>query len=95
MGAVAAAQAVVELGHDAAPDRGAELAERAGPLRDRHAEQRLARLAQLGPLRNEPQPIEVHVGAAEDGRQAGVSRAGPLHPGAQAGDRERAGRLHD
>ena len=64
---LAAAQPVVELGDHAPADRRAELAEGAGPLRDRHAEQRLARLAELGALGDEAQAIEVHVGAAQHG----------------------------
>ena len=63
-----------------AAERGAELAERAGPLRDGHGEQRLARLAELGALGDEAQPIEVHVGAAQHRRQPLPGRA----PGARA-----------
>ena len=59
------AQAVVELRDDAAADGAAELAKRARPLGDRHGEQRFARFAELGPLGDEAQTIEVHVGAAQ------------------------------
>ena len=95
MGFIAAAQAVVELGHDASADRLAELTEGARTLRDRDAEDGLARFAELGAFRDEAEPIEVHVRAAQDGRQRRALRAGPLDPLPQAGDPQRAGRLHD
>jgi len=76
VGLVPAAEAVVEFGDDAASDRRAEFAEGAGPLGNRDAEQRLVRLAELRPLGDEAQPIEVHVGAAQDGREP---RARRLH----------------
>ena len=62
---LAPAQPVVELGHDAAADRRAELAERAGPLGNGDGEQRFARFAELGALGDEAQAIEVHVRAAQ------------------------------
>ena len=91
---LAAVQAVVELGDDALAERDAEVAIGAGPLRDRHREQRLALLAELGALGDEAQPIEVHVGAAEDRDQVLVVAPVGGHPALEAGQRERAGRLH-
>ena len=92
---VAAAETVVEFGDDAPAERGAELAERAGPLGNRHGQQRLASFAELGTLGDEAQPIEVHVRAAQHRRQPlPLHRAG-LDPRLQARQRERAGRLHD
>ena len=57
--------AVVELGDVAARRQAAEVLEAAGPLRDRGREDRLAGLAELGPLGDEAEPVEVHVRAAE------------------------------
>ena len=93
--AVAAAQPVVELGHDAPADGRAELAERAGPLGNGDAEERLARLADFGALGDEAQPIEVHVRAAQHRHEPRVPGARALHPRPQAGHGQRAGRLHD
>ncbi len=59
--------AVVELGDRARADQLAEALERAALLGDRHREQRLALLAELGALGDEAQAVEVHVGAAGDG----------------------------
>jgi len=86
VGLVPAAEAVVEFGDDAASDRRAEFAEGAGALGNRDAEQRLVRLAELRPLGDEAQPIEVHVGAAQDGREPRARRAGALEPRAQRRD---------
>ena len=61
----AAVQPIVELGDHAAAERRAELAERAGPLGNRHREDRFARFAQLGAFGDEAQAIEVHVRAAQ------------------------------
>ena len=66
---------------------GAELAERARPLGDRDAEQRLARFADLGALGDEAQAIEVHVRAAQHRDQPLAADAGALDPRPQAGDR--------
>ena len=76
------------------PDHGAELAEGPGPLRDRDPEERLAGLAQLGPLGHEPEAVEVHVGAAQDGGEAQAAHVARAGPGLEARDRERARRLH-
>ena len=62
--------AVVEFGDVALAEQRAELAEAAGPLGNRHREDRLARLAQLGALGDEAQPVEVHVRAAGDRRRS-------------------------
>src|SRR3954468_21530171 len=56
VGAVAAAQPVIELGHDATPNRLAELAKCARALRDRDTENRLACLAELRAFRDEAEP---------------------------------------
>jgi hypothetical protein len=90
-----AAQAVVEFRDHAAADGGTELAKRAGSLRDGDAEQRLARVADLGSLRDEAEAIEVHVCPAEDDSQPRARRARARHPRAQASDRQRAGGLQD
>src|SRR6266540_3635905 len=87
--------AVVELGHLALAEQRAELAEAAGPLGDRHREDRLALLADLGALGDEAQPVEVHVRAACDRRVRAPARAMALDPCLDAGDRERARRLED
>ena len=93
---LAAAQPVVELGDDARAERGAELAEGAGTLRDRDGEQRLASFAELRALGDETQAIEVHVGAAQRRRRAAArARCARLDVRLQAGERQRAGRLHD
>ena len=90
----AAAQPVVELGDDAAAEQRAEGPKGAGLLGNRDAEERFARFAKLGALGHEPQPIEIHVRAAQHRDQLLIGRAGARRPGAQARDRERAGRLH-
>jgi hypothetical protein len=91
---VASRQAIVELGDGAPPDRRAELAERARPLRDGHRKQRLTRLAHFRPLGHEPQPIEVDVGAAQHRDQRLIARALPLDPGLETCGGQRTGRLH-
>ncbi len=95
MRAVPSAQPVIELGDDAASDRGAELAERAGPLGNRDAEDRFSRLADLRAFGHEPQTIEVHVGAAQDRHERLIRDAGALDPRPQPRDGERSGRFHD
>ena len=90
---IAATEAIVELGDDAAADRGAELAERARPLRDRHREHRLSGLPEIRPFGHEPQPVEVHVGAAEDGDETLACHPLALDVGPQPRDRQRPGRL--
>ena len=87
--------AVVEFGDRALAEKPAERAEAARPLRNRHREDRLAPLAQLGALGDEAQPVEVHVGAAGDRDERAVLRAMALDPCLDAGDRQRAGRLED
>ena len=89
-----AAEAIVELGHDALADRGAELAKRAGPLGNRDAQQGLAGFTDLGALGDEAQPIEIHVGAAQDRHEVAPRDSGARDPGAEARDRQRARRLH-
>ncbi len=59
--------AVVELGDGARADQLAEAPEAAALLGNGHREQRLALLADLGPLGDEAQAVEVHVRAAGDG----------------------------
>ena len=68
------AEAVVELGDVAAPEQAAELLEAAGPLGDRGREHRLARLAEVGALGDEAEPVEVHVRAAEHGDEVPALR---------------------
>ena len=87
--------AVVELGDRALAEQRAELAEAAGPLRDRDGEDRLALLAQLGALGDEAQAVEVHVGAAGDRDERAVRDPMALAPRLDARDRERARRLED
>ncbi len=90
----AVGDAVVELGHAPIADQLAEPLEAAAPLGDGHGEDRLALLAHLGPLGDEPQPIEVHVRAAGHHGDRPVERRarrvglGPRHA-------ERARRLED
>ena len=87
--------AVVELGHRARADHFAEAPEAAALLGDRHREQGLALLADLGALGDEAQAIEVHVGAAGD-RDVGLAvRRVRVHVLLDGGDAERAGRLED
>ncbi len=52
--------------------------ERAALLGNRHREQRLALLAELGPLGDEAQAVEVHVGAAGDGHEGLALDLAPL-----------------
>src|SRR5262245_5348242 len=92
---VPAAQAVVEFGHDPSSDRGAEGAERPGTLRDGDPEERFAGVANLGALGDEPQPVEIHVSAAQHRCQPRAADFLPLDPGAKPRDRQRAGGLHD
>src|SRR5690606_14776083 len=88
--------AVVELGDAARSERLAEAQELALPFRDLDRDQRLAVLAELGPLGDVHQPIEVHVRAARD-RDVVLALTAllALQPALQARDGERAGRLHD
>ena len=87
--------AVVELGHRARADQLAEAPEAAALLGNRHREQGLALLADLGALGDEAQAIEVHVGAAGD-RDVGLAApAVRVHVLLDRGDAERAGRLED
>ncbi len=89
------AQPVVELSHDAAAKGRAELAERTRAFRDGHREQSLACFADLGTLSDEPQPIEIDVGAAQHRHKRLVANSFTRNPGLQARDREGAGWLHD
>ncbi len=89
------AVAVVELGDVAAPEQAAERLEAAGPLRDRRREDRLARLAEIGALGDEAQPVEVHVRAAEHGDEIPAGRPLALDPLLRSGDAERGRRLDD
>jgi hypothetical protein len=69
--------AVVELGHRARADQLAQAPEAAALLGIGHREQRLALLADLGPLGDEAEAIEVHVRAAGDGDVGLAWRRGP------------------
>ena len=100
MGLLRVADAVVELGHVARcarqlADQFAEAAEAAALLGDRDGEQRFALLADLGALGHEAQPVEVHVGAAQDGGVGLAARAVLFDVLLDRGHRERAGRLDD
>ena len=74
-----------------------------GPLGDRDRQQRLASFAELGALGDEPQPIEVHVGAAEHRGEplpahAAASRRSDFSPAsasAPAGSDDRARVVED
>src|SRR6202163_195909 len=79
---------IIELGDIALAEERAELAEAARPLRDRHRENRLALLPQLGLLRNESQAGEIHVRTTSDRNPGPVAEAGALAPELQAGDRQ-------
>ena len=79
--------AIVELGDRSLAEEPAELAEAARSLGNRHRENRLALLAQLGALGDEAQPVEVHVGAAGDRDVRAVLRPVPRDPRLDAGDR--------
>src|SRR5580765_6601425 len=82
--------AVVELGHCARADQFAKAPEAAALLGDRHREQCLALLADLGALGDEAQAVEVHVGAAGD-RDEGLALAAlRLHVLLDRRDAERA-----
>src|SRR6266446_10337328 len=85
MRALAPAEPVVELRDDATPNRGAEFAERPWPLGDRYREQRLARLAELGPFGDEAQTIEIHVCTAQDHDERLIVDAGAADPGLEPG----------
>ena len=87
--------AVVELGDVAAPEQAAELLEAAGSLRDRRREDGLAGLAEIGPLRDEAEPVEVHVRATEHGDEVPAADALLLDVALRAGDAERRRRLDD
>ena len=64
-------------------------------LGDGHRQQRLALLADLGPLGDMAQPVEVQVGAAVDRDEAAVLELAPLGILLQAGEADGAGRLGD
>ena len=87
--------AVVELGHRARADQLAEALEAAALLGDRHREQRLALLADLGALGDEAQPVEVHVGAAGDGHEGLALELVRLDVLLDRRHAQRAGRLED
>ena len=89
------AVAVVELGDVAPPEQAAELLEAARPLRDRGREDRLAGLAEIGPFRDEAEPVEVHVRPAQHGHEALPAATGLLDVALGAGDPERRRRLDD
>ncbi len=89
------AEAVVELGDVAPPEQAAELLEATGPLGDRGREDGLARLAEIGALRHEAEPVEVHVRPAEHRDEVSPADLLLLDPPLRAGDPERSGRLHD
>ena len=87
--------AVIELGDVAGAEQGAELPEAARLLGNRDGQNGLALLAQFGAFGNEPQAVEVHVGAARHGDQRPVFRLAALDPGLGASDRQSPGRLED
>jgi hypothetical protein len=64
-----------------------------GSLGDGHRQQGLALLADLGALGHVAQAVEIDVGAAVDGHQAGIADAGALHVFLDAGDGQRPGRF--
>ena len=76
-------------------DHPTEGEEAARPLRDLDRQQGLAPLAQLGPLRDMAQAIEVDVGAALDRDQMLAADAPGLDIPLEARHRERTGRLGD
>ena len=76
VGLVRVPHAVVELGDHAPVDELAKLAEAAGPLGDSDREDRLAFFTDLGALGDVAQPVEIHIGAADDGGEG--STLGPL-----------------
>ena len=87
--------AVIELRDTALAQQRAELAEAARALRNRHREDRLARLAQFGALGDEAQAVEIHVRAAGDGDERPVTHAVRLAPALDARDGQRARGLED
>ncbi len=95
MGLVAAAEAVVELGYDAVPEQGTETSERARALGNGDREQRLAGLAELGSFGHEPQPVEVHVGAAQHRHQLRAVQAVLVDPPLEARHAQGSRRLDD
>ena len=91
---LASAQAIVELGHDAAADGRAELAERARALGNGDGEQRFVRFAELRALGDEAEAIEIHVRAAEHGDEPLAADALSRDPRLESGHGQRPGRLH-
>ncbi len=87
--------AVVELRDAAIAEQAAQPPESAALLGDRHREQRLALLPDLGALGNESQPVEVHVGAAGDRDVRLALRAVPLRVLLERRHAQRACRLED
>ena len=64
--------AVDEFGDGARVDDGVQREERAGRFGDLDGEQSFAALAELGAFGDEPQAVEVHVRARDDGDEFGV-----------------------
>jgi hypothetical protein len=105
------ADAVVELGHVARratgrarflrfagrhfADQFTEAAEAAALFRNGDREQRFALFANLGAFGHETQPVEVHVGAAQNGRVGFAMAAMPGHVLLDGGHGECARRLDD
>src|SRR5262249_55760565 len=87
------ADAIVEFGDAAAAEKRAEAAEAAAFLRNRHREQRLARLADFGAFRDETQTVEIEIRAARDCDKRLIAQSFALDILLQARDRERASRL--
>ena len=82
--------AVVELGDRAVADELAKAEQAPGTLRNGHREQALAVLAELGPLGDVAETVEVHVRSAHDGREPLAGHALALDVALQARHPERA-----
>ena len=87
--------AVIEFGDLAPTQRGAKRLEGAGAFGDGDGQHGLALLADLGPLGDVAQAVEVHVGAAGQGHQRLTVQAVRSGIFLESGHRERPGGLHD
>ena len=83
------------MGHDAPAQRRAELAKRARSFGDRDAQQRFPCFADLRPLRDEAQAVEVHIGAAQQGDEMLIASPRSLDVRLESCNGQRAGRLDD
>src|SRR5260370_13347717 len=87
--------AIIELGNVALAEERAKLSEAARSLRDRHRENRLALLAELGLFGDESQAVEIHVRTAGDRHQRSVAKTVALAPELEPRDRQRSCRLEN